>query len=48
MVSICLCILWALLVTLLLPTNAKQPTGVIVSAIGAVLITVICIQLGIK
>jgi hypothetical protein len=47
MVSICLCILWALLVTLLLP-NAKQPTGVIVSAIGAVLIAVICIQLGIK
>jgi hypothetical protein len=45
MVSICLCILWALLVTGLLP---KQPTGVIVSAIGAVLITVICIQLGIK
>ncbi|WVS24571.1 hypothetical protein PSPHG_CDS_0090 [Pseudomonas phage Psxphi15] len=46
MVSICLCILWALLVTMLLPN--KQPAGIIVSAIGAVLITVVCSQLGIK
>jgi hypothetical protein len=46
MVSICLCILWALLVTMLLPN--KQPAGIIVSAIGAVLITVVCVNLGIK
>ncbi|UAV84622.1 hypothetical protein PHB09_127 [Pseudomonas phage PHB09] len=46
MISLCLCILWALLVTMLV--QGKQPTGMILSGIGALLISIICIQLGIK
>lgn len=45
-VSMSLCILWALLVTMLLPN--KQPTGIIVSMVGSALITFVCISLGIK
>lgn len=45
MVSICLCILWGLMTSMLMP---NKPAGLIVSMIGAVLITVVCIKLGIK
>ena len=46
MVSVCLVILWSLIVIMLMPN--RQTAGLIVSVIGAVLINIICVELGIK
>lgn len=46
MVSLGLCILWSILVTI--QVKGEQPTGIIFSAIGSAVITMVCLSLGVK
>lgn len=46
MVSLGLCILWSILITILV--KGEQPKGIILSVIGCVAINMICLSLGVK
>lgn len=46
MVSLGLCILWSILITV--QVKGEQPKGIILSVVGSIAISMICLSLGVR